>query len=47
MNGKFFVEKQFEENERVRYRFVAKEPQDCLVVNAKIEDGYICILEEI
>lgn len=42
-----FIEKCFENDGKTKYRFVSNEPQTCEAVNARIEDGYICVLEEI
>ena len=42
-----FIEKRFEDDEKTMYRFVTNEAQSCEEVSAKIEDGYICVLEEI
>lgn len=42
-----FIEKRFENEGKTMYRFVTKKTQICEEVNAKIEDGYICVLEEI
>lgn len=47
LTGAFFIERQFEDDGKVMYRFVADKPQTCMNVNARIEDGYICVLEGI
>ncbi len=49
LNGNYFVERQFEDEDgdKVMYRFVANGVSDCKAVKAKIEDGYICVLEGI
>ena len=47
LNKNYFVERQFEDGDTVMYRFVANEASDCKIAKAKIEDGYICVLEGI
>lgn len=47
IKGKYFIEKRFEINDRVMYRFVATEEQPFERVLPEIEDGYICVLEKI
>lgn len=47
ITGEYYLEKQFEQDNERRYRFVSASSQDCLSVQPRIEDGYICILEKI
>lgn len=47
LKGTYFIEKQFEQNDEIRYRLITNEAQNCKLVNAKIEDGYLCISKNI
>lgn len=47
IKGRHLLERQFERNEKVLYRLVAEEEQEFKRVTPGIEDGYLCILEEI
>lgn len=47
LTGRFYMERQFEQENAVHYRLVAEEPQVCRKVEPRIEDGYICVLEHI
>lgn len=47
IEGKYYIERQFEQEGRVRYRLLSDTVQNCDTAAARIEDGYICVLEKI
>ncbi len=47
LTGTYFIERQFEQDDKIRYRLVAESQQCCQMAEPKIEDGYICVLENI
>lgn len=47
LSGRRFIERRFEQGDEARYRFVAEERQSCQRAEPRIEDGYICVLENI
>lgn len=47
IEGRYYIERQFEQEGRVRYRLLSDTVQNCDTAAARIEDGYICVLEEI
>ena len=47
IEGRYYIERQFEQEGRVRYRLLSDTVQNCDTAAARIEDGYICVLEKI
>ena len=47
IEGKYYIERQFEQEGKVRYRLLSDAVQNCDTAAARIEDGYICVLEKI
>ena len=47
IEGRYYIERQFEQEGRVRYRLLSDAVQNCDTAAARIEDGYICVLEKI
>lgn len=47
IEGRYYIERQFEQEGKVRYRLLSDAVQSCDTAAARIEDGYICVLEKI
>lgn len=48
ISGKYYIEKQYEENGEIYYRILAEEESRVLTpVTPNMEDGYMCIIKEI
>ena len=45
--GSCYIQRQFEQDGEIKYRILSDTNQPCDTAAARIEDGYICVLEEI